>query len=122
METSTAAGSAPNNSATLFVFLGAPAAAADLPIEMHGPIYRPPVAAVARHVWTGCYFGANAGALLVRNDITFGSPTYPGSPPLGLSLGGHNAGGGLAGIQMAATTRPGIGWPAHWEDSTGRTP
>jgi len=39
------------------------------------PAYAP-VAVVARPVWTGCYFGANAGGLWVHNDNTFAAPVY----------------------------------------------
>jgi len=61
---------------------------------------------VARPVWTGCYFGANAGGLWVHNDNTFAAPVYSvptPSPPLGASLGGHDASGWLAGVQMGCS-------------------
>jgi outer membrane immunogenic protein len=71
------------------------ASAADIGLPAHES-----VAIVARPIWTGCYFGANGGWLEVRNDSTFGPPAFAGSPPLGASLGGHNANGWLAGVQI----------------------
>jgi len=83
--------------AVVSTLLGAPASAADM---APAPVYQPPAPLVARLTWTGCYAGANGGGLLVRNDNTFAAPVYSSSPALGASLGGHDASGWLAGVQM----------------------
>jgi outer membrane immunogenic protein len=64
------------------------------------PLAPAPVPIVARPVWTGCHFGVSGGGLWVRNNFTFAPPVFAGSPPLDASLGGHNANGWLAGVQM----------------------
>lgn len=110
--------------AILSALLGGGAPAAD--ISVPPPAYRP-IAAVTRFIWTGCYFGANAGGLWVRNDATFGSPPYVGSPALGTSLGGHAAGGWLAGVQMGCNYQVG-NWVFgaqggfDWADAKGSHP
>jgi len=110
--------------AIVSALLGGGAPAAD--ISVPPPAYRP-IAAVSRFIWTGCYFGANAGGLWVRNDATFGSPPYVGSPALGTSLGGHAAGGWLAGVQMGCNYQVG-NWVFgaqggfDWADAKGSHP
>src|SRR5229473_6659960 len=109
--------------AVLCALVGGAASAADIP---PAPAYQP-VAIVARPAWTGCYFGVNAGWLLVRNDSTFDKPVFPGSPAFGASLGGHNASSWLAGIQMGCSYQAG-NWVFgaqggfDWSDAKGSHP
>jgi opacity protein-like surface antigen len=65
---------------TVFAALvGGIASAADMPVAP--PAYRPPDPVVAHFTWTGCYGGANAGALLVRNNTSMGLRPIPVHPP-----------------------------------------
>ena len=111
---------------TVFAALvGGIASAADMPVAP--PAYRPPDPVVAHFTWTGCYGGANAGALLVRNNTSMGAPPYTGSPALGASLGGHDASGWLAGLQLGCNYQLGnwvLGAQGEfdWADAEGSHP
>ena len=109
--------------AALSPLVGGVASAADIP---PAPAY-PPVAIVIRLTWTGCYFGGNGGGLWVRNDTTFGPSNVAGSPALGASLGGHDANGWLAGIQIGCNYQVsnwvfGAQGGFDWTDAKGSHP
>ncbi len=71
------------------------------------PAYQAAAPAVAALTWTGCYFGGHGGGLLVRDDSTFVGPNGSGSLTIGTSLGGHDATGRLAGIQIGCNYQVG---------------
>ncbi|HEY7242680.1 MAG TPA: outer membrane beta-barrel protein [Xanthobacteraceae bacterium] len=59
-------------------------------------VYQPPPVVVAPFNWTGCYLGANAGALRANTDWL---DEIPGDPAFGLDFGSHASSGGLGGVQ-----------------------
>lgn len=117
--------------AAMAVLSGGPGSAADLSIPTPPPAYpaayQPAAPAVARFTWTGCYGGLNGGGLWVRDDSTLAGPSFPGSPPVGTSLGGHSASGWLAGFQMGCDYQVG-NWVFgaeggfSWPHATGSHP
>jgi outer membrane immunogenic protein len=58
-------------------------------------IYQPLPAVVAPFIWSGCYIGANTGALRASTGWTDQSP---GDPAFGLDFGSHTSSGALGGV------------------------
>jgi outer membrane immunogenic protein len=86
----------------LAALFAVPAMAAD----MGRPVYTapPPPPPPLYFSWTGCYFGANVGALWVQKDITLAGPAFFGS-----SLGA-DANGVLGGLQAGCNYQFAGGW------------
>ncbi|MFZ2144746.1 MAG: hypothetical protein WAV78_48840, partial [Xanthobacteraceae bacterium] len=104
------------------VVLGRAADAAEL---ARPPLIYQPVAVVAApYNWTGCYLGANVGALRANTDWV---DEIPGDPTFGLDFGSHTSSGGLGGVQancnyQIAAWVIGIMGDYDWTNATGSNP
>ena len=79
-------------SLSVAVLFGSVAQAADL--ARPAPGYQPPIAYFS---WTGCYAGANVGAVFANRAW---SDQNPGDPLFGTDFGRYTQGGILAGVQV----------------------
>jgi outer membrane immunogenic protein len=87
-------------------------------------IYQPVPVVAAPFNWTGCYLGANVGALRANTDWT---DQIPGDPAFGLDFGSHTSSGGIGGVQancnyQLAAWVIGLMGDYDWTNATGSNP